>query len=495
MKFILTLFFYSFLLFEVFSKTAEEWKSRSVYQIITDRFARTSGDATPCQDLGKYCGGTFKGIQNNLDYIQGMGFDAIWISPVVANTPDGYHGYWTSNLYEINPYFGTPEELKELIETCHERDIYVMVDIVANHVGYVDNFDYSSIVPFNDPSHYNPYVECNEFFERKDQDGIETCWLSGLPDLDQSHPFVKQTLIEWAREFVKTYNIDALRIDTVPHVSKSFWKEFGDAAGVYTLGEVLNFEMPYLASYQGSLDAVLNYALYSTLRYSFQNSGSMRSIEDYYNNAYVTWPDITTLGNFVNNHDNPRFLANSENIQAFKSALAFSITSVGIPMVYYGDEQAYSGGMDPANREDLWSNMKTDSDIYKYLKTINMFRKETGFYKHEQIQRYADDNVYAFTRGNYFFAFTNSQDYQSRTITYHPYAEETALCNIFYKEDCVEVKNGEFPLVLINGEVKMFQPVVKNEEDSQVIKNLNNIKEFVANSLFDSQQLSAHMRN
>jgi len=491
MKFILTLIFSSLLLFEVFSRTAEEWKSRSVYQIITDRFARTNGDATPCSDLGKYCGGSFKGIQNNLDYIQGMGFDAIWISPVVANTPDGYHGYWTSNLYEINPYFGTPEELKELIKTCHERDMYVMVDIVANHMGYVDNFNYSSIVPFSDASHYNPYVDCAEFFETKDQDGIETCWLSGLPDLDQNNPFVKQTLIDWVREFVKTYNIDALRIDTVPHVSKTFWKEFGDAAGVFTMGEVLNFEMSYLASYQGSLDAVLNYALYSTLRYSFQNSGSMKSIEDYYANAYETWPDITTLGNFVNNHDNPRFLAHSEDIAAFKAALAFSISSVGIPMVYYGDEQAYRGGMDPANREDLWSNMKADSDIYNYLKTINLFRKKTEFYQHEQVQRYADDNVYAFTRGNSFFSFTNSQAYQSRVITYHPYSEGTILCNIFHKDDCVEVKNGEFPLVMINGEVKIFEPTEKGGEEPQKMNSWHEIKEFVSNSLFDNQKISA----
>jgi alpha-amylase len=254
----------SLLLTSIYARTAEEWKSRSVYQIITDRFAKTDGDSTPCDDFGNYCGGTFKGILNNLDYIQGMGFDAIWISPIVANTPGGYHGYWTSNLYEINENFGTPEELIELIQTCHARDIWVMVDVVANHMGYVENEDFSSIVPFSDISYYNTYKHCDEI-DFAHQPSVESCWLNGLPDLNQNNRFVRDTLLSWATDFVQAYDIDALRIDTVPHVSKDFWQDFSKAAGVYTIGEVLNFDLPYLASYQGSMDAVLNYALYSTL--------------------------------------------------------------------------------------------------------------------------------------------------------------------------------------------------------------------------------------
>ena len=447
----------------VFSKTAEEWKSRSVYQIITDRFARTDGDDTPCTDLTKYCGGTFKGIENNLDYIQGMGFDAIWISPVVANTPDGYHGYWASDLYSINEKFGTPEELKQLIDECHSRDIWIMVDVVANHMGYVDNFNFSNIIPFNDARYYNNYKSCDDI-DFGYQPDVELCWLSGLPDLDQNNPYVRKTLIEWAKDFVRTYDIDALRIDTVPHVAKSFWAEFTKEVGVYTIGEVLNFNLPYLASYQGAVDGVLNYALYSTLRYTFQAGGSMDSIQHYYDGAHSTWADISVLGNFINNHDNPRFLAHSGNVAAFKSALAFTLSSVGIPMVYYGDEQAYGGGQDPLNREPLWTNMNSDSEIYGFLKTINEFRKETKYWAMDQTQRYSDASFYAFTRGQYFFAFTNSLDYQSRSISYHNYPEGTVLCNILFQGDCVEVKNGEFPVVLLNGETKIFVPMFNDKQ-------------------------------
>jgi len=473
MKIFTALLITAILINAVFSKTAEEWKSRSIYQIITDRFARTDGDSTPCSDLTKYCGGTFKGIQNNLDYIQGMGFDAIWFSPVVANTPGGYHGYWTSDLYSINENFGTAEELRELIEECHNRDIWVMVDIVANHMGYVDNFDFSNIIPFNDARYYNNYKNC-DYIDFGYQPDVEVCWLSGLPDLDQNHPIVRKTLLEWAKDFVGTYNFDALRIDTVAHVPREFWAEFSKAAGVFTLGEVLHMDLNYLAPYQGPLDGLLNYALYSTLRYTFQDSGSMNSIQSYYEGAYATWPDITILGNFVNNHDNPRYLSKNSELQGFKAALAFSITSVGIPIVYYGDEQNFSGGMDPANREALWPDMNTHSDIYGFLRSINQIRKDTEFYKHEQVQRYSDDNFYAFSRGNHLFAFTNSLHPQTRTLTYHPYFEGSLVCNILQKDDCVEVRNGELEVTLINGEVKIFEPKENQKNDAEMNSNIWN---------------------
>ncbi|KID94029.1 alpha-amylase A type-3 precursor, partial [Metarhizium majus ARSEF 297] len=76
------------------------WKSRSIYFALTDRIARSSNDngGDPCDNLGDYCGGTFQGLEGKLDYIRGMGFDAIWITPVVANAAGGYHGYWAQDL-------------------------------------------------------------------------------------------------------------------------------------------------------------------------------------------------------------------------------------------------------------------------------------------------------------------------------------------------------------------------------------------------------------
>ena len=99
-------------------------------QILTDRFAKSDGDAdVPCRDLSNYCGGNFQGIIEKLDYIQGLGANAIWISPISEQTDKGYHGYWPKNLDGINPHFGTSNDLKRLVTECHQRNIWVMLDV------------------------------------------------------------------------------------------------------------------------------------------------------------------------------------------------------------------------------------------------------------------------------------------------------------------------------------------------------------------------------
>ena len=92
--------------------TKEEWRSRTIYQLLTDRFASTDDKIKDCLYLNNYCGGTFKGIIQHLDYIAGMGFDAIWISPPLKNKEGSFHGYHNIDLYSINEHFGTKDELK-----------------------------------------------------------------------------------------------------------------------------------------------------------------------------------------------------------------------------------------------------------------------------------------------------------------------------------------------------------------------------------------------
>lgn len=105
---------------------------------MTDRFARNDGQNYDCQNLGNYCGGGYRGIINNLDYIQGMGFDAIWISPIIDNRDGGYHGYWGRDLYKLNTNFGSEQDFIDFVSACHARGIWVMVDVVGNHMGNLD---------------------------------------------------------------------------------------------------------------------------------------------------------------------------------------------------------------------------------------------------------------------------------------------------------------------------------------------------------------------
>lgn len=157
-----------------------------------------------------------------------MGFDAIWISPVVDNTEGGYHGYWARNWEKLNDNFGSEQDLHSLIKACHDRDILVMVDVVANHVAPVHG-DYSQVFPFNNAAYYHRACA----MDWSDQTTVENCWLYDLPDLAQENTFVKQYLKMWIKNIVTRYQFDGIRIDTVPHVPKWFWDEYGHSAGVF----------------------------------------------------------------------------------------------------------------------------------------------------------------------------------------------------------------------------------------------------------------------
>ena len=136
------------------SSSSTTWKGKVIYQILTDRFDKTNSDSKPCPELDTYCGGTFEGARKRLDYVANLGVDAIWMSPFVENTKNGYHGYWAKDLYSVNPNFGTEKELKAMIADAHAKNLSVMADVVVNHMGQgMENLP--ELTPFNDTSYYH----------------------------------------------------------------------------------------------------------------------------------------------------------------------------------------------------------------------------------------------------------------------------------------------------------------------------------------------------
>ena len=367
--------------------------------------------------MHKYCGGTWVGIKNNLDYIKGMGFSAIWISPIPENMGDDYHGYAALDWFKVNSHFGTEQDLKDMVKAAHDIGIWVMLDVVANHVAPVD-LDYSKIVPFNDPSMYHSKCQISNW---DDPGNVEYCRLANLPDLNQDNQFVRSTLIKWVKDTITNFNFDGIRVDTVPEVKHEFWSEYAKSAGVYSVGEVFNSNVGLVSSYQGQLDGMLNYPIFWTLKDVFAGGQSMYNLRVAFSNEENGFKDTGLLGNFIDNHDNPRFL-NSSTVAQMQNALAFALTINGIPIMYYGTEQYFNGGNDPYDREALWPTKLQKTDLYHWVAKINAARAETGWWKSKQIERWCDDRFFAFTRGDTFFAF--STDYngdESRTVTYHSY--------------------------------------------------------------------------
>ena len=427
--------------------TKEEWKSRSIYEIVTDRFAKDGEDIKTECDLTNYCGGTFKGLQQHLDYISGMGFDAIWISPILKNKEGSYHGYHNIDLYSINEHFGTSKDLKELIKACHKKDIWVILDAVPNHMA--PDTEVSSYIPFDKEEYFH---ENCDILDDNDQEQKEKCRLFGLPDLDQENEFVRKTYLEWIKDTIDEYGFDGVRYADVPFVPKTFWKEFSEAADTYTLGIVSSDNAEYIADYQNYMDGVGNYPLFYAIRDSF--CGSMKNLEDYYKKSHKYYLDPTYNGNWIDNHDNPRFLNKCNDKKLFRNAIIFNLFYEGIPMFYYGDEQYFNGGNDPKNRETMFGYHYTDTDIYHMLKIANEIRKKEKTYDEKFVQRSAEEHFYAYTRGNVLIAVSNVIELE-RTITNHEFNDGDKLCNKLVEDDCIIVKKGELKIKM-EGEPKIY---------------------------------------
>ncbi|KAK2950103.1 putative Alpha-amylase A type-3 [Blattamonas nauphoetae] len=408
--------------------SGEEWKSRIIYQIITDRFDRTDGRNATC-DLRNYCGGTFKGIQNRLDYIKNLGMNAIWISPVVANIPNSYHGYAATDLYSINSHFGSAQELKNLVKACHDKDIWVMVDVVTNHVGNT-NEDFSKINPFNKAEYYHKKCDISDY---NNQTNVEQCRLANLPDLDTENPWVRNQLAEWTRWLMTTFGLDGLRVDTVKHVHKDFWRFYVEAVPTYMMGEVFDGRIDYIKGYTDIMPGQLHYPLYFTLIDVLTRRNSMYALRSTLENMKSSGMDVTLLGSFVSNHDNKRFLNMDSDWNIMKSAYTVILLGESIPIVYYGDEQGYAGGDDPNNREPMWaSGWNETHQIYSFIKKCASARAKIGV-NDKLIERYVDDSFYAWSRGCVFSAVTNKGSWAgdvSRRITYHPFSEGDQLLDL-----------------------------------------------------------------
>ena len=451
--------------------TKEEWRSRTIYQLLTDRFASTDDKIKDCLYLNNYCGGTFKGIIQHLDYIAGMGFDAIWISPPLKNKEGSFHGYHNIDLYSINEHFGTKDELKQLIDECHKKDIWVILDAVPNHMS--GDLPISSFIPFNLQEHYHTYTDamCDGHWE--EQIYKENCRIWGMPDLNQENSYVKETLKSWLKSMINDYGFDGVRYADVPNVPKWFWGEFTEAAQTYTLGIVgvnqgTENDVKYIADYQDYMDGVGDYPLFYNLRSALCNQ-DMRSLDSYIQNYETLYKAPQYNGIWLGNHDKPRFLhycQSSYKRKALRNGIIFILFYEGIPMFYYGDEQYFNGGNDPNNREILFGNYNKQSDIYKMIKIANNIRKLFKIYDYDFVKRYADQHYYAFTRGKVLIVISDgTPDENIIEITKHGFNEKDKLCNELDRSDCVNVVNHKIK-IRMKGEPKIYIQYTNNNSSS-----------------------------
>ena len=374
-----------------------DWDEAVVYFMMTDRFFdgnesnnTASGADTYGDNPGLYHGGDFAGVTAKLDYLQDLGVNTIWITPIVKNiagvtvTDEGsedvpynaaYHGYWANDFTKLNPTLGTTEEFETMISEAHKRGMRIMVDIVVNHAGYGTESTFADMLR-----------------DKSVSEGDIKSWQSGLPDFATEKADVRAKLVEWQTSWMKDYGVDYFRVDTVKHVDSTTWAALKNSTTEVNSSFKMIGEY-YGAGYasnggtlgSGQMDADLDFD-FNDQATSFV-SGNISSVEKFLsarnsalNNAYMT-------GQFLSSHDEDGFKASLINGKGYTEdeatsaalvAATLQLTAKGIPVIYYGEEVGLSGLNNypyQTNRYDMdFSKATKDNVTYQHYKNLLSIR-------------------------------------------------------------------------------------------------------------------------
>ncbi|MDR1611356.1 MAG: hypothetical protein LBT97_01075 [Planctomycetota bacterium] len=469
------------------------------------------------KDFGYYQGGDFKGIRRQLDYIQGLGATAIWVSPIFKNKTiqwdsAGYHGYWILDFTTVDPHYGSEQDFHDLVEAAHARSMKIYMDIVVNHTAdviYYADDDYNFRLAPPHPPKLNPddlhiktpawlndldnYHNLGNFIDNNRDNPLygKSSLLGdfiGLDDLATEKPEVVNGMIAIYADWIRKYRIDGFRLDTAKHVDFEFWRAFCPAmfeaarvAGIpdfRIFGEVTPEDVSdgnsllgarFLSEFMhgAAMPSVLDFGFWSAALDYAARGGSPERLRDLFTaDGWYVGPGISAhdLPIFLGNHDFGRIGYGIITSQPFESetnwlcrtelAHALMFFARGVPTLYYGDEQGFTGstpGNDKSARQPMFANAipqyrndhilgsdRKPSDshfdmshpLYKTIRTLAGLRREhAALRRGASIPRLADKQagLFAFSRicpdnpVEYVAVFNNAiEPRQGMLATYYP---------------------------------------------------------------------------
>lgn len=375
-----------------------DWDEAVIYFMVTDRFFdgdnannAANGSETYGTNAGLYHGGDFAGVTQKLDYLDELGVNTIWITPIVENIKGvsvsgegsadvpynaAYHGYWASDFTKLNPALGTEAEFQALIDAAHARGMKIMVDVVLNHAGYGAEENFAGMLR-------DTVLDEN--------DAVHGGQQANLPDFLTENAEVRDQLIAWQVNWANK-GVDYFRVDTVKHVDSTTWMAFKNELTKANpkfkmIGEY--FGAGYASENGGTLGSG---QMDSLLDFNFNDwalefvSGSMASVEQNLakrnaalNNTYLT-------GQFLSSHDENGFKYRlGDNIAdkdgAAMVAATLQITAKGQPVIYYGEEIGLTGANNypyQTNRYDFaWDEVTSGSNkTYDHYKKMLAIREQ-----------------------------------------------------------------------------------------------------------------------
>ncbi|NAS31358.1 alpha-amylase [Flavobacteriaceae bacterium R38] len=425
-------------------KSAEEYvgfdSSDVVYLITPDRFANANPkndtypylketDVNRSLDFSRH-GGDIKGITAHLDYIEEMGFTAIWPSPLLINDMPkwSYHGYAMTDFYQVDPRFGTLQEYRELADKARSKGMKLIMDQVANHCG-LEHW-WMKDLPFKDWVNHQQKFENNEkvsysthrrtanqdiYASQIDKNGMTDGWfVDAMPDLNQRNPFMANYIIQNSIWWIENLGLGGIRQDTYPYPDKDFMSNWAAAImkeyqNFSIVGEEWSYNPLLIAywqegannkdGYDSNLKSTMDFAMQSLIVQAISeeenwNSGLVKIYEGLAND--FVYPSPKDIMVFPDNHDMDRvFTQFKENIANTKMGLSYLLVLPRIPQLYYGTEILMQNSAKPGDhgliRTDFPGGWEGDpvnaftgeglsdeqKDMQSYLKKILNYRKNS----------------------------------------------------------------------------------------------------------------------
>ncbi len=425
-----------------------------IYLAFPDRFANgdTTNDVMPDMQQTKIDrsamferhGGDLEGIRQRIPYFKELGVTALWINPLVENNQpkESYHGYAATDIYSIDPRFGTNVSYAKFVEECHANDLKVIVDIVYNHWGdqhwiYRDLPDSSwfnfhtnyTRTSYRATTLFDPYAHPAE--RQKFSDG----WFDHhMPDLNQQNPHLANYLIQNSLWLIGNFGVDAFRIDTYAYPDQLFMRDLAqriklEYPNFFCFGETWVHGTPVqawftekngtLKHFDSHLQSVTDFQLYYAVQDALSQpfgwtQGAARLYYTLAKDILYKRPELNVT--FLDNHDLSRiYSVLGEDRRKLKIALGFLMTTRGIPSIYYGTEIGMKNFADPDGkvREDFPGGWASDSEnkfeadgrtpdeslIFNYTKALGQYRKlRPDICQGELVHFVPEDGVYVYFR-------------------------------------------------------------------------------------------------
>ncbi|MDD7887851.1 glycoside hydrolase family 13 protein [Flavivirga sp. 57AJ16] len=436
--------------------------SDAIYLITPDRFS----NGNPLNDIDTKLlektidrsddyarhGGDIKGITNHLDYIEDLGFTAIWPCPMLTNnmSSSSYHGYAITDFYEIDPRFGSLDDYLELSEKARKKGIKLIGDQVANHCG--SEHWWMKDLPFSDWVNQQKAFENHEqlkisnhrrtsnqdpYASTKDKQGMSEGWfVPSMPDLNQKNPFMAKYIIQNSIWWIETAGLGGIRQDTYPYPDKEFMSDWAGAImNEYPNFSIVGEEWSYNPliigywqkgannrdGYDSNLKSPMDFAMQRQIVNALNeeeswDKGLIKMYEGLANDFYYPSPKDILI--FADNHDMSRISTQvNEDVNKVKMALGYIFTMPRIPQLYYGTEILMNDSAKPGDhgliRSDFPGGWEGDAinayttegltgaqiEMQQFVKKLVNYRKHSNaIHEGTTIHYVPEDGIYALFR-------------------------------------------------------------------------------------------------